>query len=58
LHEESININSRLESEDRLRSRLMVENVYYNFFEDQELIMGNSAKVIPSIFHDENEIFK
>jgi len=33
LYEESININSRLESEDR-----SIEDVYYNFFEDQELI--------------------
>jgi len=36
LYEESININLRLESKDRLRS---IEIVYYNFFEDQELIM-------------------
>jgi len=33
LYEENININS-----DWLRSRLMVEDVYYNFFEDQKLI--------------------
>jgi len=36
LYEESININSRLESKDRLM--VYFEDVYYNFFEDQELI--------------------
>jgi len=58
LYEESININSRLESEDRLRSRIYSRKCLLQLLRRPRTNnVGNSAEVIPSIFHDENEIW-
>jgi len=58
LYEESININSRLESKDQLRSIDSWSKIFITTSLKTKNNMGNCAEVIPSIFHNENEIFE